>query len=134
MAPRIYNPWFEANGIDAVVVPMGVRAEDYAAFLPSLFRLSNIHGALVTMPHKTTTPGLIDEVSEPTRLAGACNAILKRPDGTTFGDLFDGEGFTRALEQTGSNSKAPLATWWARAEWVRRLRSRWLDVASRAFA
>ena len=25
----IYNPWFEKNGIDAVVVPMGVRAEDY---------------------------------------------------------------------------------------------------------
>jgi len=28
-APMIYNPWFEKNGIDAVVVPMGVRAEDY---------------------------------------------------------------------------------------------------------
>ena len=25
-APMIYNPWFEKNGIDAVVVPMGVQA------------------------------------------------------------------------------------------------------------
>ncbi len=31
-APMIYNPYFEQAGIDAVVVPMGVRAEDYAAF------------------------------------------------------------------------------------------------------
>ena len=27
-APLIYNPWFESRGIDAVVVPMGCRAED----------------------------------------------------------------------------------------------------------
>ena len=25
----ICNPWFEKNGIDAVVVPMGIKAEDY---------------------------------------------------------------------------------------------------------
>jgi shikimate dehydrogenase len=31
-APLIYNPWFECKGIDAVVVPMGVRSEDYPAF------------------------------------------------------------------------------------------------------
>jgi shikimate dehydrogenase len=53
----IYNPWFDAQGIDAVVVPMGCRAEDYAAFLPLVFRLSNIHGALITMPHKVANCG-----------------------------------------------------------------------------
>src|ERR1700722_5908233 len=62
-APMIYNPWFERHGIDGVVVPMGVRAEDYPAFLRPLFRLSNIHGALVTMPHKVTTVALLDGVS-----------------------------------------------------------------------
>ena len=28
-APLLYNPWFDKHGIDAVVVPMGVQAEDY---------------------------------------------------------------------------------------------------------
>ena len=28
----IYNPFFEKKGIDAVVVPMGVKPEDYPAF------------------------------------------------------------------------------------------------------
>jgi shikimate dehydrogenase len=69
-APMIYNPWFEHRGIGAVVVPMGVRAEDYAAFLRPLFRLGNIRGALVTMPHKITTVGLLDAVSVAVRVAG----------------------------------------------------------------
>ncbi len=61
-APLIYNPYFEETGIDAAVVPMGCRAEDYASFLPLLFKLSNIHGALITMPHKIVTTGLLDEI------------------------------------------------------------------------
>jgi len=28
-APLIYNPWFDAHGIDTIVVPMGVQGEDY---------------------------------------------------------------------------------------------------------
>ena len=32
-APMIYNPWFEKAGIDAVVMPMGVKPEDFPQFL-----------------------------------------------------------------------------------------------------
>ncbi|MDQ0039706.1 shikimate dehydrogenase family protein [Variovorax boronicumulans] len=100
-APMIYNPWFDKQGIDAVVVPMGVKPEDYAATLPQVFRFSNLRGALVTMPHKVTTMGLVDEVTPTARVAGACNAILKRPDGTLLGDQFDGAGFVRGVERKG---------------------------------
>jgi len=100
-APMIYNPWFERRGIDAVVVPMGVMADDYPVFLRSLFRLSNIHGALVTMPHKVTTVALLDEASVAVRVAGSCNAILRRADGSLHGEMFDGEGFTRGAKRKG---------------------------------
>ena len=100
-APMIYNPWFERRSIDAVVVPMGVMADDYPAFLRSLFRLSNIRGALVTMPHKVTTVGLLDTASVAVQVAGSCNAILRRPDGSLHGDMFDGEGFTRGAKRKG---------------------------------
>ncbi|GAB5094951.1 ThiF family adenylyltransferase [Caballeronia sp. LP006] len=100
-APMIYNPWFDKQGIDAVVVPMGVKPEDYVAFVPQLFKLTNLRGALVTMPHKITTVGLMDEVSPTARIAGACNAILKREDGTLLGDQFDGAGFVRGVERKG---------------------------------
>jgi shikimate dehydrogenase len=100
-APLIYNPWFEKNGIDAVVVPMGVKAEDYEAFFGKLFRLSNIRGALVTMPHKVTTVALLDEASTAVKIAGSCNAVLRRDDGSLLGDMFDGAGFTRGLRRKG---------------------------------
>ena len=101
VSPLIYNPYFEAAGIDAVVVPMGCRAGDYPAFLRALFALSNIRGALVTMPHKVTTAALVDEASAAVRLAGSCNAVRRLPDGRLQGDLFDGEGFVRALRRKG---------------------------------
>jgi shikimate dehydrogenase len=100
-APMIYNPYFEKQGIDAVVVPMGVKTEDYPPFLKSLFRLTNIRGALVTMPHKVTTLALLDEVTPTARIAGSCNAILRRSDGTLLGDMFDGAGFVRGVERSG---------------------------------
>jgi len=100
-APMIYNPYFEKAGIDAVVMPMGVKAEDYPDVLRALFRLTNIRGALVTMPHKVTTVALLDEVTTTVRIAGSCNAILRRPDGTLLGDMFDGAGFVRGVERKG---------------------------------
>jgi shikimate dehydrogenase len=100
-SPMIYNPWFEKNGIDAVVVPMGVQAPDYPAFFRSLFSLTNIRGALVTMPHKVTTMGLVDEVTPTATVAGAVNAVLRRDDGTLVCDQFDGAGFVRGVERKG---------------------------------
>jgi shikimate dehydrogenase len=100
-APLIYNPWFDKAGIDAVVVPMGVRAEDYPATLKALSRFTNLRGALVTMPHKVTTVGLVDECTTTAKIAGSCNAVLLRPDGTLLGDMFDGTGFTRGLKRKG---------------------------------
>jgi shikimate dehydrogenase len=100
-APLIYNPWFEKNDIDAVVVPMGVKAEDYRETLPRLFALTNIRGALVTMPHKVVTCELVDELSPVATVAGAANAILRREDGTLLGDQFDGAGFVRGVERKG---------------------------------
>ena len=108
-APMIYNPHFEAKGIDAVVVPMGVKADDYPAFVRQLFRLTNIRGALVTMPHKVTTVSLVDEVTPTARIAGAANAILLRPDGTLLGDQFDGAGFVRGVERKGKKLKGARA-------------------------
>lgn len=100
-APMIYNPWFEQAGIDAVVMPMGVKPEDYAQVLKSLFKLTNIRGALITMPHKVSTLALLDECTPAVEIAGACNAILRRPDGSLLGDMFDGAGFVRGVQRKG---------------------------------
>jgi shikimate dehydrogenase len=97
----ICNPWFEKNGIDAVVVPMGIKAEDYPDLFRSVFTLTNIVGALVTMPHKVTTMELVDEISPTAAIAGATNAVLRREDGSLLADQFDGAGFVRGMLSKG---------------------------------
>jgi shikimate dehydrogenase len=97
----ICNPWFEKNGIDAAVVPMGIRAEDYPDFFRSVFALTNLRGALITMPHKITTMGLVDEISPTAAIAGATNAVLRREDGSLLAEQFDGAGFVRGMLRKG---------------------------------
>jgi shikimate dehydrogenase len=100
-APMIYNPYFAQAGVNAVVVPMGCKAEDYPTFLRSVFTLTNIRGALITMPHKVTTVALLDKVSPTVLVAGACNAVKRTPQGQLVGDMFDGEGFVRGVQRRG---------------------------------
>jgi shikimate dehydrogenase len=100
-APMIYNPFFERRKINAVVVPMGCKSENYAEFLKLVFRLSNIHGALITMPHKITTLELVEDASVSARIAGACNAVRVDEHGRLTGDMFDGEGFVRGFMKKG---------------------------------
>ena len=96
-SPMIYNPWFAARGINAAVIPMGCKKEDYASFLKLAFRLTNVRGALITMPHKVTTLDLVDEASVSAKIAGASNAVKLDKGGVMIGDMFDGEGFVRGV-------------------------------------
>lgn len=102
-SPMIYNPYFEHVGVNAVVVPFGCKPADYPAFLKSVFTLTNIRGALITMPHKVATVGLIDEVTPTVKVAGACNAVKRTEDGRLVGDMFDGAGFVRGVQRKGLN-------------------------------
>jgi shikimate dehydrogenase len=100
-SPLIYNPYFEQAGIDAVVVPVGCRSEHFSSVLTALFTLTNIRGALITMPHKMAAASLVNDASPAVRLAGSCNAVRRLDEGRLYGELFDGEGFTRALKRNG---------------------------------
>ena len=100
-APLIYNPWFAQIGVNVLVVPMSCRAEHFPAFLRSVFTLTNVRGALITMPHKVSALALLDELSVTARIAGACNAVRRLPDGRLLGDQFDGAGFVRGVQRKG---------------------------------
>lgn len=100
-APMIYNPYFAAKDIDHLVVPMGCEAEDFSTFLPLVFRLRNIAGALITMPHKVPVVDLLDDISPTVAVCGACNAVRRGSDGRLVGDMFDGEGFVRGVRRRG---------------------------------
>ena len=100
-SPMIYNPYFASMGVNAVVVPMGCKAEAFPEVLRAVFRLENTRGALITMPHKVSVVELLDEVTPTVRVAGACNAVKLSPEGRLVGDMFDGEGFVRGVRRKG---------------------------------
>jgi len=104
-APLIYNPYFEAAGINALLVPMACKADAFARVLGSFFELENAIGALVTMPHKVSVVTLLDEVSAAVQVSGACNAVKRTAEGTLVGDQFDGEGFVRGVLRKGMQLK-----------------------------
>ncbi len=104
-APMLYNPLFAASGVDAAVVPLEIAPQDYAMVFKALFKAVNVTGAMVTIPHKSSTVALLDGYSETVRIAGACNAVVRREDGTLYGELFDGIGFVRAAEKQGFSVK-----------------------------
>ena len=102
-SPMIYNPWFERRGVNAVVMPLGVRSQDFAAAFPQICRFTNFHGALITMPHKVAVMSMLDEVSKAVMVAGSCNAVRRGEDGRLIGDMFDGEGFVRGVARNGGS-------------------------------
>jgi shikimate dehydrogenase len=100
-APLIYNPYFEAAGINAVVVPMACPPESFERVFRGLFELDNVRGALVTMPHKVSVVALLDEASAAVQVSGACNAVKRGEGGQLCGAQFDGEGFVRGAVRKG---------------------------------
>jgi shikimate dehydrogenase len=87
--------------------------------------MTNIIGALVTMPHKIATCGLVQRLSPTAAIAGACNAIRREADGTLSGDMFDGDGFVLGIRRKGFQPEGRGRWWSAAAAWGRLSPLRW---------
>jgi shikimate dehydrogenase len=70
-------------------------------FFASLRKIRNLDGLILTMPHKVAMAGLVDELLPNGRNVGAINAARRGNDGRWSGDMFDGRGYTGALERKG---------------------------------
>jgi shikimate dehydrogenase len=86
---------FEAHGLDAFMVPLHVRPEDLADVVPCLQKIGNLHGLVLTIPHKEATARLCHELGPDGALVGAVNAVRFEDDGRLIGDMFDGVGLVR---------------------------------------
>ena len=95
LSPAIHNAAFVALGLDWVYVPLPVAPAELPAALRGLGALG-FAGANVTMPHKTRTAELIEDLSEDARLLRAANTIVVGADGLA-GHNTDAVGFERFL-------------------------------------
>ncbi|MGW4294203.1 shikimate dehydrogenase family protein [Micromonospora chersina] len=100
-APGLLNPVLARRGSDAVLVPVHVPAAGLRPVVAGLRQVANLHGLLVTVPHKAALLALADRATDRARLAGSVNALRREPDGTWSADTFDGDGFVRGLLAAG---------------------------------
>ncbi|MBU2668893.1 shikimate dehydrogenase [Actinoplanes bogorensis] len=99
--PGVFNAYFRRRGIDAVCIPVKVAPAGLAAAVAMCRSWENLAGIGVTMPHKETIAGLLDERTEGVRRAGASNVIKRLPDGRLLGGQLDGYGFVHGLKTNG---------------------------------
>ena len=100
-SPEVFNAMFERSGVNAILVPIHVAPEDLVTAWAGLTSIRNLHGLIITMPHKGRVTALIDEVGLAGKIVDAVNAVRREPDGRWRGDMFDGVGFVDGLRADG---------------------------------
>ena len=69
--------------------------------LPDFLQSSEFHGLNVTIPYKKTVIPYCTELSEEAASIGSVNTLLRRADGSLYGDNTDAWGFRKMLEKSG---------------------------------
>jgi len=100
-APRLMNRLLAERQVDAVMVAIDVPPDRLSATVAGLQNIANLDGILVTVPHKIAICGHAQSLSPAVTLAGAANALRRRPDGRWEADNFDGTGFVEGLRAAG---------------------------------
>jgi shikimate dehydrogenase len=95
-SPSIFNARFAAEGLDAVMVPLDVKPDDFGAALSGLRACANVAGIIVTVPHKLKAAALAARASTRVAALGAANVLRPHPGGWEA-DLLDGAGFVAGL-------------------------------------
>lgn len=72
------------------------------ADLPAFVRGGEWRGLNVTIPYKQAVLPFCDQLSPLAQKTGSVNTLLRRPDGSLFGDNTDAYGFRYLLEESGA--------------------------------
>ncbi len=96
LSPLMHNAAFEKMDIDARY--MAICVENVRDILTEIKKL-NIHGASITIPHKTAIMEYLDEISSSSVRIGAVNTITCS-NGKLMGDNTDWTGLTLALRES----------------------------------
>jgi shikimate dehydrogenase len=100
LSPAMHNAALASIGFDARYELLPVKPDDLESAV-ALLRDPKYLGANVTLPHKSAVIPFLDEISPLARTLGAVNTIVRRDDGTLFGDTTDAAGFIAAFEDAG---------------------------------
>ncbi|MGQ9455131.1 MAG: shikimate dehydrogenase [Armatimonadota bacterium] len=95
LSPTIHNAAIDALGIDYIYVPFHVLPERLGEAVRGV-RALEIVGVNVTIPHKESVMGFLDEVDEKARRIGSVNTVVNE-NGRLRGFSTDGPGFLSSI-------------------------------------
>ncbi len=96
LSPQLHNGLFKETGVDALYLPIGVKACDLEKLVAG-FRLMNFGGFNITKPHKMAIIKYLDRLDPLAEKIGAVNTVVYR-DGQMVGYNTDGFGFIKSIE------------------------------------
>jgi len=99
--PELLNRYFVEQGINGVLVPLQVSANNFDEAFNAARGIENLDGFIVTVPHKKRAFELCDQIIPESAHIGAINAIRRNQDGRFIGGMFDGLGFVQGLKKQG---------------------------------
>ena len=82
-----------------------IEPENVGAFMKS----GRFDAINVTVPYKTAVIEYLDEISDAAKKIGSVNTVVRRPDGTLWGDNTDYFGFLYMLSRAGINVEGKKA-------------------------
>ena len=95
-----YSPAIHAQLTDYSYLLYEKEPEELERFL----RSGEFDGLNVTIPYKKTVIPYCAELSDTARAIGAVNTLVRRPDGTLWGDNTDAYGFSATGASNGALS------------------------------
>ncbi len=96
LSPLVMNTAFRRENVNAVYLALHAKTLDD---LLACVRDIPLHGLSITMPYKESIVKHLDNCDAHTARVGACNTVVRGPDGKLYGFNTDVAGLVRPLEQ-----------------------------------
>ena len=99
ISPMMHNEAFQQLGLDYTYMAFDIELEKLASVVEA-FRIMNVRGFNLTMPHKNAMCSLCDSLSPAAQIIGAVNTVVN-DNGHLTGYTTDGIGYMRGLKEDG---------------------------------
>ncbi len=100
-SPEMITWEMQQRGMNAIMVPLHVRAADFDDVMPHLLRLQNLDGLVFTIPFKSKALAYAQALGPQATQVGAINALARHPQGHLVGEIFDGLGCVEGFRRRG---------------------------------
>ena len=98
VSPPAVNAWFQANDVDACMMPLNIPALNIAGFWEMLRASNTFLGCSITYPHKQSAYAQVETMTSRATRLGALNTVRRAGDGSLCGDATDGTALLQAIE------------------------------------